>query len=751
MGQRIAASASAYLRQHAHQPVDWWPYGDEAFAEAAARNIPVFLSIGYSACHWCHVMARESFDDPRIAAYLNEHFVPIKIDREEHPAVDDAYMAATQTLTGAGGWPMSVFTLADGRAIHAGTYFPPKPRPGTPSFMQVLEAVCDAWAHRREALELQAATLAEHLGSVAGGQTKMFAKALPLPTRVNGSALAPALQSAIRKLADTAHPTGGFSPAPKFPPSPVLDFLLRGALALGSAASLAGSQASDTLAVMASSALADHVGGGFARYCVDERWKIPHFEKMLYDNAQLLGLYARAAVQLPDAQTAELCRRAAQGIHRWLRRELLLPGGGFASSLDADTLKPDGSHAEGVTYTFTRRQVVAILGEPDGSSFWELWDGAAPNVHGAPTAALPGDDVALTIALARVPDLGEWPELVGAFEKLAAVRALRPQPARDAKVVAGWNGLAIAALAEASVLLSDPEMALTAVEVADYVHAVHWDSGGDDVAARLHRISYDGAAHTSITAVLEDYAAVVLGFQQLGVATGDPLWFGRADEILSVAQARFLINNVPRDTAGNDPRVLALRAGVSSAEALDDAVPAATSMLAAALLNRAGRSQLSAGLWPQSSEHDHGQEIDGEAPGYQDSEDDLALVRMLLGFVPSIAPTAPAAVGSALGVATRFSYGSSTELVISGGTATEREVAVRLGVLSGVAQFGAHNDASVVSGYPAGPKGQLRIYVCRGGSCHAPVSDLPALAALIVPGLSRSVLRRLGAGHSVES
>ncbi|WP_181578235.1 thioredoxin domain-containing protein [Arthrobacter sp. AQ5-05] len=739
MGQRIASSASAYLRQHAHQPVDWWPYGDEAFAEAKTRDIPVFLSIGYAACHWCHVMAAESFDDPGVAAYLNEHFVPIKVDREEHPAVDEAYMAATQTLTGAGGWPMSVFTLPDGRAIHAGTYFPPAPRPGMPSFGQVLEAVTDAWVNRRDALELQATTLAEHLGSAAGGQAKMFSRALPLPTGNNGSVLAPVVSAAVNKLAALQDPTGGFAPAPKFPPSPVLDFLLRAGLGLGSAAGQATALASDTLETMARSALADHLGGGFARYCVDPGWKIPHFEKMLYDNAQLLGLYARAAVQLPDPEVAKLCRVSAMGISRWLEARMLLPGGGFASSIDADTVMPDGTHHEGATYVFTRAEVAGILGEPSGNRagprpdalpgkgnvFWQLWEGARLPAEDARAASLPPQDAPMTIALSRTPSLFEWPELARAFAALEAERAKRVQPGRDDKVVAGWNGLVIASLAEAAVLLREPRMLELATGAASFLHAVHWAPATASAGGVLHRISHQGRANTAIDAVLEDYVGVALGFQSLGVATGEHQWFARADEVLASAQEIFLQDGQPRDSAANDPRVRAVRGGASSAEALDDAVPAATSLLAAALLNRAGRLQLDA------AEKD---------PGFVRSEADLAVVRMLLGFVPALAERAPQAVGSALGVVARFLHGSSTELAVAGGTEAERRSAVRLGVLAGVSQRGEGGGPGTPSAaYPAGPKGQLRLYVCRGGICHAPVSGLPSLAALLVPGLSRSM------------
>ena len=580
MGQRIAGSASAYLRQHAHQPVDWWPYSDEAFAEAAARDIPVFLSIGYAACHWCHVMARESFDDPAIAAYLNEHFVPIKIDREEHPAVDQIYMAATQTLTGAGGWPMSVFTLPDGRTIHAGTYFPPVPRPGTPSFGQVLEAVSDAWVNRRPQLVQQATALADHLGSVAAGQAKMFSRSLPLPVSSDEPLLAPVVAAAVDRLAALEDPTGGFAPAPKFPPSAVLDFLLRAGLGAGPAAGRATELAARTLGTMARGALADHVGGGFARYCVDAGWKIPHFEKMLYDNAQLLGVYARAAVQLPEAQDRELARRSAAGIGAWLEREMLLPGGGFASSLDADTVMPDGTHREGATYTFSRTEAGALV--PDrGNIFWALWDGHAAEEPGP-------EEPQVTIALSRTPAPGEWAALDAAFAALGEARSLRIQPSRDEKVVAGWNGLMVQSLAEASALLDDPALLRLAGDAADYLWSTHWDAAGRS----LCRVSYRGQANTAIAGVLEDYAGVALGFQALAVCGGEPAWIGRANAVLRAALEKFLPGGQPFDAPDDDPRVLASRAGARTAEALDDAVPAATSLLASALLNRAGLAQL---------------------------------------------------------------------------------------------------------------------------------------------------------------
>ncbi|PQZ91037.1 thioredoxin domain-containing protein [Arthrobacter sp. MYb227] len=710
MGQRIASSASAYLRQHAHQPVDWWPYGDAAFEHAKARNIPVFLSIGYAACHWCHVMAAESFDDPQVAGYLNENFVPIKVDREEHPTVDQTYMAATQTLTGSGGWPMSVFTLPDGRTIHAGTYFPPKPHPGQPSFSQVLEAVHDAWVNRRPQLEEQATALATHLGSVATGQAKMFSRKLPLPTSENQVRLGPVIATAIEKLGSLEDPTGAFGPAPKFPPSPVLDFLLRAGLGTGPAATAATTLANRTLNLMATGALADQIEGGFARYCVDAQWKIPHFEKMLYDNAQLLSIYARAAVQSPRAVERELFSRAARGIGNWLRARMLLPSGGLASSLDADTVMEDGSHREGATYTFTRSEIEEIITDKT-NAFWELWDGRAAEVSD-------GQEPSLSIALGKVPNLEQWAELDLAFEKLATVRQQRIQPARDEKVVAGWNGLAIAALAEASVLLDEPEFLELATGAAEYLWATHWDAK----RSVLLRVSYQGQADLQNIGVLEDHASVVLGFQALAVIGGEQRWLERSHELLDGTVERFVSAAGPVDAPSGDPRVLASRAGALTAEALDDAVPAASSLLAAALLARAGMRQI--------------MESGFAGQGNEAINADLELVRTLIGFVPAIADRAPHAAGSALGVAVKFVRGSTSELVIAGGRTEQRHEAMRLGVLAGIAQLGnLAAPVSLATNYPTGPAEGLRIYVCRGGVCHMPANSPAELIQLLVPGL----------------
>ncbi len=381
----LGGEPSAYLRQHAGNPVHWRPFGDEAFASATARDVPVFLSIGYAACHWCHVMAHESFEDQDTADFLNAHFVAVKVDREERPDVDAVYMAATQALSGEGGWPMSVFLLPDGRAFHAGTYYPPRPLPGRPSFRQVLEAVVDAWQERRGAVEQNAGTLARGLAaSQSGAAVLLDGVPEPLDPALPGEAV-----DALAATEDTAY--GGFGGAPKFPPSAVLEFLIRHAVfpspavpspALSSPALDAGTpaQARDlagrTLAAMARSALFDQLDGGFARYSVTRDWSVPHFEKMLYDNAQLLRVYVHwvrlgGTSGYPAAEAADVAGRTAG----WLLASLGLGAAGagdgglpgqlpesLASSLDADALV-DGVPAEGASYLWTPAALADILGQ----------------------------------------------------------------------------------------------------------------------------------------------------------------------------------------------------------------------------------------------------------------------------------------------------------------------------------------------------------------------------------------------------
>ena len=326
---RLGDATSPYLLQHKDNPVDWWPWGDDAFAEARRREVPVLLSVGYAACHWCHVMAHESFEDEETAAYLNEHFVAVKVDREERPDVDAVYMEATQAMTGQGGWPMTAFLTPDAAPFYCGTYFPPTPRHGMPSFRQLMEAISDAWSNRRSEVMSSAGAIVAELNRRGSASS------------LRGSAItAEKLDAAAARLSeDHDDARGGFGGAPKFPPSMALEFLLRHAARTGDARSL--QIVEKTCDAMARGGMYDQLGGGFARYSVDAAWLVPHFEKMLYDNALLLRVYAHWW----RATRSPLARRIAEETAAWLLRELRTAEGGFASSLDADSLDVDTSAA----------------------------------------------------------------------------------------------------------------------------------------------------------------------------------------------------------------------------------------------------------------------------------------------------------------------------------------------------------------------------------------------------------------------
>ncbi|PZA21181.1 thioredoxin domain-containing protein, partial [Modestobacter versicolor] len=370
MPNRLATATSPYLLQHADNPVDWREWGADAFAEARERDVPVLVSVGYAACHWCHVMAHESFEDEATAAQLNAGFVCVKVDREERPDVDSVYMAATQALTGAGGWPMTVFTTPDGAPFYCGTYFPPRPHPGMPSFRQVLDAVSDAWVHRRA--ELEAAG-----GDIVEGISSRLDLGAPSPLSVD------LLDRAVGALAERHdRQLGGFGGAPKFPPSMVLEFLLRAHARRGDANTLG--MAVTTAEAMARGGIYDQLAGGFARYSVDAGWVVPHFEKMLYDNALLLRTYSH----LWRTTGAGWARRVADETAGFLLRDLGTPEGGLASALDADT---DG--VEGLTYAWTPDQLCEVLGDDDGAWAAEVFTVTPEGTfeHGSSTLQLRRD------------------------------------------------------------------------------------------------------------------------------------------------------------------------------------------------------------------------------------------------------------------------------------------------------------------------------------------------------------------------
>jgi uncharacterized protein YyaL (SSP411 family) len=456
---RLAEETSPYLLQHAHNPVDWYAWGEEALSRAREDDRPILLSIGYAACHWCHVMERESFEDDATAALMNEHFVCIKVDREERPDLDSVYMDAVVALTGSGGWPMTVFLTPHGEPFFGGTYFPPEPRHGLPAFQQVLLAVDEAWRERRDDATRSARQLSDHIAT----GSRLWPSSDPLTPAL--------LDEAQRNLGATFDAqSGGWGRAPKFPPAPVLEFLLR-----------RGEEGMTrrTLDAMAAGGMYDLVGGGFHRYSVDARWLVPHFEKMLYDNALLASVYLHAAKRFGS----ESYRRVADATLDYVVRELAVDGGGFASAQDADT---DG--VEGLTYSWA----------PGEGAAEELLE---PFEHGR--FVLRGE-------------LGE--EL---RQQLFELRETRPKPARDDKAIASWNGLLLAALAQGGRV--EP-----ATRLAEFLLGPLSTPDG-----RLHRTWRAGVAKG--TGYLEDYADVAYGLLELHVASGDPRWLREAHRLALVA------------------------------------------------------------------------------------------------------------------------------------------------------------------------------------------------------------------------
>jgi uncharacterized protein len=495
---RLASATSPYLLQHADNPVHWWPWSDEAFATAAERQVPVFLSVGYAACHWCHVMAHESFEDPQTASMINEHFVAIKVDREERPDVDAVYMQATQALTGQGGWPMSVFLTPDRKPFYAGTYFPPTPRHGLPSFTQVLQAINDAWGDRRGELLDSASDIVRQLSKQAtfGGA---------------GELTAADCEKALLALQGEFDRTyGGFGRAPKFPPSMVVEALLRD----GSEQSMI--MAEKTLEAMARGGIYDQLGGGFARYSVDAGWIVPHFEKMLYDNALLLGVYThwwrRTRNPLAERTVAETVA--------WLLREMRTEQGAFAASLDADSEDDQGVLREGAYYVWNRDQLRAVLGEEDAAWAAEAFSVTPGGTfeHGASTLQLLSDHDQLRLTDVR--------------ERLRTARNQRSRPGRDDKVVAAWNALLVDALVQAAMIFDRPEWLQIATEAAEHLWQLHWREG------RLRRTSRDGVAGEAF-GILEDYAAFALAASRLAAAYAEPLWLNRAEQLLEVIMEQF--------------------------------------------------------------------------------------------------------------------------------------------------------------------------------------------------------------------
>jgi len=661
---RLATATSPYLLQHADNPVDWWPWSPEALAEARRRDVPILLSVGYAACHWCHVMAHESFADDDVAAFMNEHFVNIKVDREERPDIDAVYMTATQAMTGQGGWPMTCFLTPDGKPFHCGTYYPPVPTQGMPSFKQVLTAVAQAWDERRDELVEGAGRIVDHIAE----QTRPLS-----PQPVTADTIA----SAVAKLRTEVDPeNGGFGGAPKFPPSMVLEFLLRHYERTDSMEVL--SIVDMTAEGMARGGIYDQLAGGFARYSVDAEWVVPHFEKMLYDNALLLRCYAHLARRTGSP----LAHRVAGETAEFLLRDLRTPQGGFASSLDADA-----EGVEGLTYVWTREQLVDVLGPDDGAWAAETFGVTEEGTfeRGASTLRLPQDP----------DDPARWMRVTST---LLDARNERPQPARDDKMIAAWNGLAITALAEAGVALQRPDWIEAAVAAGSFVLDVHKTDDG------LRRSSRDGVVGEA-DAVLEDYGCFADGLLALHQATGEPRWLEEAIALLDIALRRFGVEGMPG--AYHDTAVDAEELVHRPSDPTDNASPSGASALAGALLTA------SALAGPE------------RASAYRAAcEEALARAGALIAQVPRFA-------GHWLSVAEAMLAGP-VQVAVVGTDARQRErfvVEAAQNIHGGGVVLGGVPDAEGVPLLTDRPlvDGRPAAYVCRGYVCDRPVTTPEAL------------------------
>ncbi|MCM2577843.1 thioredoxin domain-containing protein [Streptomyces meridianus] len=676
MPNRLAHETSPYLLQHADNPVDWWPWSDEAFAEARRRDVPVLLSVGYSSCHWCHVMARESFEDEAAAAYLNEHFVSVKVDREERPDVDAVYMEAVQAATGQGGWPMTVFLTPEAEPFYFGTYFPPAPRHGMPAFRQVLQGVRDAWAERREEVGEVAGRIVRDLAS----RTLALGAAEPVPPAEED------LHAALLELTRNYDASrGGFGDAPKFPPSMVLEFLLRHHARTGSEGALR--MAADTCEAMARGGMYDQLGGGFARYSVDRDWIVPHFEKMLHDNALLCRAYAH----LWRATGSGLARRVALETADFLVRELLTPEGGFASALDADSDDGKGGHAEGAFYVWTPGELREVLGEQDAAFAAEYFAVTDEGSFEKGTSVL-----RLPRGLGDEPSEAEAERVASVRERLFAAREERPRPGRDDKVVAAWNGLAIAALAETGAYFDRPDLIDAATGAADLLVRVHMGYDG-----RLARTSRDGAAGAN-SGVLEDYADVAEGFLTLASVTGEGVWVEFAGLLLDTVLRHFTAEDGSLFDTADDGEALIRR----PQDPTDNAVPSGWTAAAGALLSYAAGT---------------GSERHREA------------AERALGVVKALASRAPRFVGWGLAVAEAALAGPREVAVVG----PEGDPATR--ELHRAALLGTSPGAVVAVGPPGSGEvpllegrepvdGRPAAYVCRHFTCEAPTTDPAALA-----------------------
>lgn len=700
MPNRLQHSLSPYLRQHADNPVDWREWDDETLALARSEDRPILLSVGYAACHWCHVMAHESFEDAEVAAAINSTFVPVKVDREERPDIDAVYMTATTAMNTHGGWPMTCVLLPTGEPVWTGTYLP------KPALLNLLGQVRDLWRDNPDAVRQQGYQIAEALRRHAGsGEAADQPAAVPGVDGEPGLVAAP--PSAVPLTArDTAAAVeqlhrqfdstwGGFGSAPKFPPSMVLEFLLRHHAAAGGGPGSASSDATAAIALqlagqtftaMARGGMFDQLAGGFARYSVDRKWAVPHFEKMLYDNALLL----RGYLHWWRATGEPLARRVAEQTADFLLAELRTADGMFAASLDADT---DG--VEGASYVFSPAQLVEILGEHDGVLAAELLSVTESGTfeRGLSTLQLPVD-----------PDDPQWWE--GVRQRLLAARRQQPQPARDDKVVTAWNGLVIAALAECGTLLDRPEYLAAARQCADGLLATHYLDG------RLRRVSLDGRAGAA-PGVAEDYGDLADGLLTLFQATGAAGYLDTAGRLLRTARELFVSTDPQRpDTARvHDTAVDAATLLWRPSTDADNAEPCGASSLAGALLT-----------WSALT----------------DDTDARAVAERIVRGGAALARREPRFAGHFLSVAEAMLAGPLQVAVVGHGSEPAAPLleVMRRSTSPGLVSVAGVPDApgiALLAGRdPVG--GRPAAYVCRGFVCRAPVTEPEELAAALAGG-----------------
>jgi uncharacterized protein len=657
MANQLASESSPYLLQHKDNPVDWWPWGEEAFRRARSEDKPVLLSIGYAACHWCHVMEHESFEDPETAAIMNQHYISVKVDREERPDIDAVYMDAVQAMTGGGGWPMTVFLTPDGAPFYGGTYFPPSDRHGLPSFKRLLTAISDTWRERRNEVNSQGRQLIDHIG--------LANKLQPSSEPISESILTEALAS-LQQNFDADH--GGFGSAPKFPQPMTIDFLLRLA---GGGHVEAGHMAQRTLDAMSAGGIHDQLGGGFHRYSVDRYWIVPHFEKMLYDNAQLLRTYVRSWQQSGSDRHLEV----AKGIVDWMLDEMRAPEGAFYSTIDADS-----EGGEGAYYVWSIQEVKEVAGSDadEAVEFFGLTEGGNFDASNIPVHT--GMRRSEAVERAR--------------RALLKRRAERPRPATDTKILSAWNGLAASALAETGAALNKP----------DWVQAAN-----DALAFVLETLRVDGRLMRSFRQTVggpvvkhlgycDDYAFVLEGSIALFEATGREEWLDAAVWAADEAIRLFADDQGGFFTTGIDAEQLVTR----PKELQDNAIPSANAVLALELQRLA--------------------HITGNRVYETHALNAMRLTR-------DVAARAPQGFGHWLG-AIDFYTGSPAEVVILGTSAEARlplmEV-VHESYRPNKVLVAAHPDSDLATKIPL-LQGRGLIdesptaYVCHNGACELPIT-----------------------------